>query len=223
MGKKKSQRQSKSPCRSRQCDRSRSRRYSRSPTRYRSPSRYYYYEDSRPSYSRRDLRRSRSRSGRRDSPRELSQRDQSRTVQSVINNDDILAIIRQAVSEQLSTQRQAVQIPQVSAATTAPTEEVTIPSNAQDEKIEEEIVEEEISSNFDFALVEPLILAVKAAIECEEVVEKPQKVKKYYPHLKKKESHFPLMEEIKALITDEWDRPDKKVYAKSFIQALSNP
>lgn len=74
-------------------------------------------------------------------------------------------------------------------------------------------VGEENASAFDFALVEPFINAVKDAIQWEEDPEPPSKAKKYFPHLKKKLSTFPLMEEIKEVVTDEWQKVDKRPLA----------
>lgn len=67
--------------------------------------------------------------------------------------------------------------------------------------------------SFDFALVEPFITAVKDAIQWEENPEPPSKTKKYFPHLKKKVSTFPLMEEIKGMVTDEWQKVDRRPMA----------
>lgn len=59
-------------------------------------------------------------------------------------------------------------------------------------------VEEENASAFDFALVEPFINAVKDAIQWEEDPEPPSKAKKYFPHLKKKLSTFPLNTDLSS-------------------------
>lgn len=72
---------------------------------------------------------------------------------------------------------------------------------------------EENSSAFDFGLIDPFVVAVKDAIEWEETPEPPAKSRKYFPHLKKKPPTFPLMEEIRDLVTDEWRKVDRRPIA----------
>ena len=85
---------------------------------------------------------------------------------------------------------------------------------------DESILNEEEPSTFDFGLVEPFVVAVKDAIQWEEDPEPPSKTKKYFPHLTKKVSNFPLMEEIKGVIVGEWQKVDKRPVAFNGLQKL---
>lgn len=55
-----------------------------------------------------------------------------------------------------------------------------------------------------FALVLPLVEAVKDAMKWQEESSSPKKQQKYYPYLKKSLPSFPFITEIKEVIDDEW-------------------
>lgn len=62
----------------------------------------------------------------------------------------------------------------------------------------------------EFRLIEPFVVTVKDVIQWEEAPEPPAKSRKYVPHLMKKVATFPLMEEIKEVVTEEWRKVKKK-------------
>lgn len=47
---------------------------------------------------------------------------------------------------------------------------------------------EKNSSSYDFGLIEPFVVAIKDAIQYQEVPEPPVKSRKYFPHMKKKKT-----------------------------------
>ncbi|XP_068127183.1 uncharacterized protein [Hyperolius riggenbachi] len=91
------------------------------------------------------------------------------------------------------------------------------PQSAQVQPVHMFPEEEEVSLGFDFALVDPFIKAVREVLEWEDVQEEDEeKTKKkanktYYKHLYKTKCTFPVMEEIRAIIQEEWWKMEKKV------------
>lgn len=70
--------------------------------------------------------------------------------------------------------------------------------------------DQDMSAGFDFSLVQPFAKSVKEAIGWEEDKEEPQKVRKYFPNLRKEPENFPFIGELEDLIKDEWERSDKR-------------
>lgn len=122
--------------------------------------------------------------------------------------ESIKSLIKDSIRE-LALSQDQINPPSPEAAVSASTPHSDAEVDSEDEA---EGVDSNISA-FDFALVEPFITAVKDAIQWEENPEPPSKTKKYFPHLKKKVSTFPLMEEIKEVVTDEWQKVDRRPMA----------
>lgn len=62
-------------------------------------------------------------------------------------------------------------------------------------------------------------MVVKEAIQWEEP-EPPPKSQRYFPHLKKKSSIFPLMDEIKDVVLEEWKKVGKRPVPCNCFQKL---
>lgn len=62
--------------------------------------------------------------------------------------------------------------------------------------------------------------SVKEAIDWVEEKETPQKVRKYFPNLKKDPENFPFIEELEDLIKDEWQKPEKKTGLSNRLSKL---
>ncbi|XP_068103104.1 uncharacterized protein [Hyperolius riggenbachi] len=77
-------------------------------------------------------------------------------------------------------------------------------------------------TGFDFALVKSFVRQVKQALEWEDEDDVPSKSKRrrYYKHLNKKIVSFPLMEEIKDIVLQEWLNPVKKPSLKNRLKKL---
>ncbi|XP_068107658.1 uncharacterized protein [Hyperolius riggenbachi] len=75
------------------------------------------------------------------------------------------------------------------------------------------------SIGFDFSLIPPFVARIKEAIQWEDDVSSPKK-KRYYKQLDKVKISFPLLDEIKELITDEWEKTVKKPSLKNKLQKL---
>ncbi|XP_068105319.1 solute carrier family 2, facilitated glucose transporter member 6 isoform X2 [Hyperolius riggenbachi] len=109
-------------------------------------------------------------------------------------SSEALELIRQAVREEMEKERQSS-------------------TGELSQTLVQAMDEEEVPAGFDFAMIPRFIDAIKEAIEWEEnECETPAEDKpgKYYPHLQKKGPTFPFMLEIKRLIKDEWESPEKK-------------
>lgn len=79
----------------------------------------------------------------------------------------------------------------------------------------------EVSVGFDFALVEPFVKSVKEAIGWEEPKEAPQKMKKYFPNLKKDPESFPFTDKLEDLIKEEeWQKTEKKTSLNNRLPKL---
>ena len=140
------------------------------------------------------------------------------TAEKQVSTSSIKDLIKESIRE-LATAQSTSSPPSPSAE-----QEIAGPSTPYpgEEGLDEDLVsnEEEISA-FDFGLVEPFVRAVKDAIQWEEEgLEPPSKTKKYFPHLAKKVSNFPLMEEIKGIILGEWQKVDKRPVAFNRLQKL---
>lgn len=68
---------------------------------------------------------------------------------------------------------------------------------------------DEIFSGFNFALVLPLIKAIKEALKWEEPVASLVKQRKFFKHLGKERSNFLFFAELKDFIVDEWSKVEK--------------
>lgn len=64
--------------------------------------------------------------------------------------------------------------------------------------------------SFDFQFIKSFIMAVKQAIELEQDSHPPEKVRRYFPNLRKERASFPLLTKMWELIEEEWERPKKK-------------
>ncbi|XP_068115888.1 uncharacterized protein [Hyperolius riggenbachi] len=74
---------------------------------------------------------------------------------------------------------------------------------------------------FDFSLVPSFISSVRSAIEWQDEAASPKnKRRRYYKHLTKTKVSFPLMEEIKEVILEEWEKTVKKPSLKNKFQKM---
>uniref|UniRef100_A0A803JGY9 Lamina-associated polypeptide 2 alpha C-terminal domain-containing protein n=1 Tax=Xenopus tropicalis TaxID=8364 RepID=A0A803JGY9_XENTR len=98
----------------------------------------------------------------------------------------------------------------------SPVEESSTGELSDDEQ--EEILEQ--FSGFDFALVEPLVKAVRQELKLPETQESQPSTSNPFKILKKDRATFPLHEAIKEIITSEWDKMDARFSVQSKIQRL---
>lgn len=75
----------------------------------------------------------------------------------------------------------------------------------------DESVNEEDIRGFDFAMVSPLI---KEALKWEDPSTPPAKQKKFFKHLGKERSNFPLLPELKDIIDKEWSKRKEVLHVK---------
>lgn len=75
---------------------------------------------------------------------------------------------------------------------------------------DDDLREEEEIGGFDFNMVSPLIKAIKEALKWEDPATPPAKQKKFFKHLGKERSNFPLLSELKDIIDEEWSKTDRK-------------
>ncbi|XP_073485058.1 LOW QUALITY PROTEIN: uncharacterized protein [Aquarana catesbeiana] len=73
-----------------------------------------------------------------------------------------------------------------------------------------DVTPEEDIGGFDFSMVSLLIKAIKEALKWEDPSTPPAKQKKFFKHLGKERSNFPLLSELKDIINEEGSRTDKK-------------
>lgn len=66
----------------------------------------------------------------------------------------------------------------------------------------------------------PLIKAVKKALEWEDPSTPLAKQRKFFTHLGKERSNFPLLPELKDIIDEEWSKVDKKTSLSSKTSRL---
>lgn len=72
----------------------------------------------------------------------------------------------------------------------------------------------EISTGFDFALLNTFAKLVKEAIGWDDSKEAPRKILKYLPNLKKEPETLPFIDELEDLIKDEWLVETKDLIAR---------
>ena len=70
---------------------------------------------------------------------------------------------------------------------------------------------DDYSVGFDYALVSPLIKAVKETLKLEDTAAPPEKQRKLFKQLGKERSNFPRPSELKDVFEEEWSKGDKKV------------
>lgn len=66
------------------------------------------------------------------------------------------------------------------------------------------------TSGLSFSLVQPYVQAVKLAIGWEEADALSKKSKSYFTFLKKQVAVFPLMDQIRGVIEEEWNKTEKR-------------
>lgn len=109
-----------------------------------------------------------------------------------------------------------VVLPGPSATGSALSASVPPPTTGGEKNESEDSADETDPLGFSFSLVQPFVSAVKQAIGWEEVEEPPKKSRSYFPFLKKRLSFFPLMEEVKDLIMDEWKKDREAFFLEPF-------
>ena len=80
--------------------------------------------------------------------------------------------------------------------------------------------EEGAVGGFEFALVSPLIRAIKEALRWEDPVSPQKKQRKFFKHLGKERINFPSLSELQEVITEEWSKGDSKSSLSSKLGKL---
>lgn len=73
---------------------------------------------------------------------------------------------------------------------------------------------------FDFALLPPLVKAIRETLNWEDPVEAAPKQRKFFKQLKKERVNFPFIAELGEIVTDEWGKVEKKNSMLSKIAKL---
>lgn len=73
---------------------------------------------------------------------------------------------------------------------------------------------------FDFYLINPFVTAIKKAIDWDWDTQPPEKVKRFFPNMRKQRASFPFMEEIRELMDNEWEKPEKKARTQNWFAKL---
>lgn len=88
--------------------------------------------------------------------------------------------------------------------------ESSVPSHPSVVNSDSDSDEDNTCVGFDFALLPPLVKAIRETLNWEDPTAVPPKQRKFFKQLKKERVNFPFFSELGEIITDEWSKVEKK-------------
>ncbi|XP_040207078.1 uncharacterized protein LOC120940879 [Rana temporaria] len=94
----------------------------------------------------------------------------------------------------------------------SPTRETLSPGSSDSEEPSEYL--------FDFQYIESFVTAIREAIDWDQDVQPPEKIKRFFPSRKRQGVTFPLLPEIREWFEEEWERPERRANVQNRFSRL---